>query len=54
MVCGTLPFIDEDTGKLFKKIISGIYRPISGVSDDLKDLLSKMLVVKPKNRINLS
>ena len=39
MVCGTLPFVDTETSKLYKKIISGAYRPIKGVSEDVKDLI---------------
>jgi len=32
MVCGTLPFAESETPKLYKKIISGSYRPVTGVS----------------------
>lgn len=32
MTCGTLPFMESETSKLYKKIISGTYRPIKGVS----------------------
>jgi hypothetical protein len=39
MVCGTLPFLDSDIPKLYKKIISGIYRPIKDVSHSFKDLI---------------
>lgn len=32
MVCGSLPFMESETPKLYKKIVSGAYRPIKGVS----------------------
>lgn len=32
MTCGSLPFMESETSKLYKKITSGAYRPIKGVS----------------------
>lgn len=39
MVCGSLPFMESETSKLYKKIVSGNYRPIKGVSEEVKDLI---------------
>jgi serine/threonine protein kinase len=33
MVAGTLPFVEEQTTHLYKKIISGLYRPLKSVSE---------------------
>jgi hypothetical protein len=53
MVCGALPFMESETPKLYKKIVSGTYRPISGVSEEVKDLIEKILVVNPSKRITI-
>jgi serine/threonine protein kinase len=53
MVCGVLPFSDPDKIKLYKKILSGVYKPIKSTSNELKDLIEKILVVNPKDRLNI-
>ena len=32
MICGSLPFMEAETSKLYRKIVTGAYRPIKGVS----------------------
>lgn len=53
MVCGTLPFDDEELPKLYKKIGSGQFDIPSFVSDKCADLFKKILVVDPEKRIDM-
>lgn len=53
LLCGTLPFDDESIPYLFKKIKGGIYILPSYLSDESRDLISKMLVVDPLKRISI-
>jgi 5'-AMP-activated protein kinase catalytic alpha subunit len=53
LLCGSLPFDDENIPNLFKKIKSGIYLLPSYLSDSSRDLISKMLVTNPLNRITM-
>lgn len=53
MVCGRLPFEDENTSHLFKKIIAGKYTPSSGLSSDCKNILSRILEVNPQKRYSV-
>ena len=54
MLCGFPPFYDDSTAVLFKQIRKGQYSFPSpywdGVSDEAKDLVSKMLIVDPIKR----
>ena len=50
MVAGFLPFCDPDTSKLFKKITSGAFTLPSWLSNDVKDLISGILLTNPKKR----
>ena len=51
MVCGYLPFEDDDTSKLYKKILSGDFSlPSQGISEQLKDFMRKILTVDPNKR----
>lgn len=43
MLCGYLPFEDPDTPALYKKILSGSYTFHKSISEDAKDLISKIL-----------
>jgi len=43
IVCGYLPFEDPNTAVLYKKILSGDYTIPSFVSEEAKDLISKLL-----------
>ena len=54
MVCGYLPFEDNDNEVLFKKILKcKVFYP-SYVSSEAKDLMKKILVVDPQRRITLA
>ena len=48
-----LPFDDENIPNLFKKIKGGIFTLPGHMSDDIKDLISRMLVVDPLQRITI-
>lgn len=54
LLCGTLPFDDESIPYLFRKIKGGIYILPSYLSDNSKDIISKMLVTDPLKRININ
>ncbi|XP_064984267.1 SNF1-related protein kinase catalytic subunit alpha KIN10-like isoform X4 [Musa acuminata AAA Group] len=53
LLCGTLPFDDENIPNLFKKIKSGIYTLPSHLSALARDLIPRMLVVDPMKRITI-
>ncbi|XP_004345488.1 5'-AMP-activated protein kinase catalytic subunit alpha-2 [Capsaspora owczarzaki ATCC 30864] len=53
LLCGKLPFDDEFIPNLFKKIKGGIFSLPSHLSDQTKDLLSRMLHVDPLKRATL-
>jgi len=53
LLCGSLPFDDESIPNLFKKIKGGIFTLPGHMSDDIKDLISRMLVVDPLLRITI-
>lgn len=53
MVCGYLPFDDEETTKLYKKIIKGNFEIPQHVSPNLADLIQQILVVDPTQRISM-
>ena len=50
LVCGYLPFEDASTSALYQKILSGRYTPGKWISPEVKDLIRKVLEVKPNNR----
>jgi len=55
LLCGYPPFFDSDNNKLFEKIKTGQFQfPTEGwsmVSEEAKDLLSKIIVVDPAQRL---
>ncbi|KAM3273509.1 hypothetical protein ACQJBY_043008 [Aegilops geniculata] len=53
LLCGTLPFDDDNIPKLFKKIKGGIYILPSHLSALARDLIPRMLVVDPMKRITI-
>ncbi|XP_078448002.1 SNF1-related protein kinase catalytic subunit alpha KIN10-like [Wolffia australiana] len=53
LLCGTLPFDDENIPNLFKKIKSGIYTLPSHLSGGARDLIPRMLVVDPMKRMTI-
>ena len=53
MVCGTMPFIDENNEVLYKKVTEGKYAIPSYLSEGLKDLIKHILIVDPEKRFKL-
>lgn len=53
MLCGRLPFDDDFIPALFKKISNGVYTLPNYLSAGAKNLLTRMLVVNPLNRITI-
>jgi len=53
ILCGSLPFDDENIRNLFRKIKGGIYTIPSYISKNAQDLIRRMLVVDPMRRINI-
>eukprot|EP00468_Gymnochlora_sp_CCMP2014_P003623 CAMPEP_0167752986 /NCGR_PEP_ID=MMETSP0110_2-20121227/7455_1 /TAXON_ID=629695 /ORGANISM="Gymnochlora sp., Strain CCMP2014" /LENGTH=439 /DNA_ID=CAMNT_0007638687 /DNA_START=478 /DNA_END=1794 /DNA_ORIENTATION=+ len=51
MLCGFLPFEEDNMKRLFRKIKGGIYTLPSHVGKQAKDLIRRMLVVDPERRI---
>ncbi|ORX33523.1 putative SNF1A/AMP-activated protein kinase [Kockovaella imperatae] len=54
LLCGKLPFDDENIPMLFKKIESGQFHVPSHVSDEARHLLRRMLTVDPLKRATIS
>ena len=54
MLCGYLPFEDDNNDELYNKIIKGKFDIPKHVSDKAKDLLHKILVTDPKKRLTIS
>ena len=50
LVCGFLPFEDPNTSLLYKKILSGDYKPAKWISDEVRDLIRKILETDPDKR----
>merc|ERR1712050_799471 len=53
LLCNNLPFDSDNIPDLFKKIKSGSYRVPGFVSQGPKQLMKKMLNVKPAERITI-
>lgn len=53
MLCGCLPFEDPETSKLYQKILSGEYKVPKHLSEDAKDILSKILNTNPEKRFRV-
>ncbi|OBZ78978.1 Carbon catabolite-derepressing protein kinase [Grifola frondosa] len=53
MLCGRLPFEDDDVQTLFTKISQGVYHLPSFLSSDAKGLINGMLAVDPVKRITV-
>eukprot|EP00761_Pharyngomonas_kirbyi_P014166 gb/GECH01014196.1/.p1 GENE.gb/GECH01014196.1/~~gb/GECH01014196.1/.p1 ORF type:complete len:488 (+),score=126.34 gb/GECH01014196.1/:1-1464(+) len=54
LLCGRLPFDEENIPTLFSKIKEGNYTIPSYVPEGAKDLIRKILVVNPMNRITIA
>ncbi|EIM92919.1 snf 1 [Stereum hirsutum FP-91666 SS1] len=53
MLCGRLPFEDDDVQTLFTKISQGQYHMPSSLSPDARHLINQMLAVDPVRRITV-
>ncbi|KAF7842785.1 SNF1-related protein kinase catalytic subunit alpha KIN10 isoform X2 [Senna tora] len=53
LLCGTLPFDDENIPNLFRKIKGGIYTLPSHLSPGARDMIPRMLVVDPMKRMTI-
>lgn len=53
LVAGYLPFEDNDTPKLYRKILNAEYKCPSSLSTEAKDLLSQILEVNPSKRVTI-
>jgi 5'-AMP-activated protein kinase catalytic alpha subunit len=53
MICGFLPFDDPNTQTLYKKILKGSFHCPSYMSKEAKDLIGRILVNDPRQRISL-
>jgi len=53
LLCGSLPFDDESIPKLFRKIKNGNYVMPSYLDEASRDLIPRMLVVEPTQRITI-
>jgi serine/threonine protein kinase len=58
MLCGFPPFYDDDPNQLTRKILNGDYVFLKPwwdeISDDVKDLITKMLDTNPMRRISIA
>jgi 5'-AMP-activated protein kinase catalytic alpha subunit len=53
LLCGYLPFEDDNTSKLYKKIIKGQYSVPRHASEAARDLLQGILNTDPEQRFGL-
>ena len=53
MLCGYLPFEDEDKTKLYNKIVNGKYSIPMHVSNHARELIYQLLNINPKKRITI-
>ncbi|KAK7070424.1 hypothetical protein SK128_005319, partial [Halocaridina rubra] len=54
LLCGFLPFDDENLGALYRKIQAGVYEKPDWLTPGSRELLSFMLQVDPKRRITVT
>ena len=54
LVCGYLPFEDQNTSVLYKKILSGEYKTAKWISAEVSDLIRNILETDPAKRYNVS
>ena len=53
MLCGYLPFEEDNTQLLYKKILTADFHIPRFVSADAKDLIRNILTVDPTNRFSI-
>ncbi|CAE8648056.1 unnamed protein product, partial [Polarella glacialis] len=52
LVCGYLPFEDQNTAALYRKILNAEYQAPKFISDSVRDLIARMLNTDPEQRFN--
>ena len=50
LLCGCLPFEDQNTSQLYKKILSGEFQIPDFLSPEAKNILKKILITDPDKR----
>ena len=53
MLCGYLPFEDQKTSDLYKKILNAEYNLPDFLSEEAKDMIAKIFNTDPNQRINI-
>lgn len=53
MVCGYLPFEDQNTSALYKKILSADYKTPKFISESVRDLIARLLTTDPSRRFQV-
>lgn len=53
MLCGYLPFEDQKTSDLYRKILNAEYTPPDFLSDEAKDMIASIFVTDPNKRIDI-
>ena len=53
MLCGYLPYEDQKTSNLYKKILSADYDLPRHLSADARDIIAKIFVTDPAHRIDI-
>ena len=53
LVCGYLPFEDDNTAKLYKKILRGEYKCPKFISPQVRDLIGRILETNPDKRYTI-
>jgi 5'-AMP-activated protein kinase catalytic alpha subunit len=53
LICGYLPFEDPNTSQLYKKILNADFQLPKFVSEDAKDLITKILNTDPEKRYKI-
>merc|ERR1719262_1528724 len=50
LVCGFLPFEDQNTSALYRKILNADYQPPKFISESVRDLIARLLTTDPEQR----
>lgn len=53
MLCGYLPYEDQKTSDLYKKILNAEYKLPDFLSDEARDMIAKIFITDPNKRINI-
>jgi 5'-AMP-activated protein kinase catalytic alpha subunit len=54
MLCGYLPYEDQKTSSLYKKILNAEYHLPKFLSEEAKDFISKIFITDPEKRISMA